>query len=171
MPHERLSCLDKTIQRHDRNYWRVALANRIGCGLAALRIRRQFQSKGPRAHLREALRIASAASADALPGLAAAEHAAKGATLNLQEVRAFHRDRRVVVPARVRIVNLAGPFAVRLLHIDEDPLAGLHGVAAEVLAARLDADIALVLFGGPNAERGGRGRRGGGRSGNGILLR
>src|SRR5437868_11142758 len=96
--------------------------------------------------------------ADALPGLAAAEHAAEGATLNLQLVRALHRNRRVVVAAAVRIVDPAGPVAVGGFHVDEDPLAGVDGVAAKILAALFDADIALVLFGRPDAERRGRGR-------------
>src|SRR5271156_2661551 len=99
--------------------------------------------------------------ADALPGLAAAEHAAEGATLNLQRVGALHRDRGVVFAAAVRVVNLASPFQARRLHADQDFLAGLHRIAAKVLAAFLDANVALVFFGGPDTERGGRGRRGG----------
>src|SRR5580704_236977 len=66
--------------------------------------------------------------ADALPGLAAAEHAAECAALHLQGIRPLHRDRRVVIAARVRIVDLAGPFRTRRLHADQDLLAGLHGI-------------------------------------------
>src|ERR1700733_13783497 len=100
--------------------------------------------------------------ADALPGLAAAEHAAECATLNLQRVGALHRDRGVVIAAAVRIVNLAGPFRALWLHADQDFRAGLHRIAAEVLTAFLDANIALVFFGGPDTER--RGRSSGNRS-------
>src|SRR5262245_64846909 len=78
--------------------------------------------------------------ADALPGLAAAEHAAEGATLDLEHVRSLHRHRRVVVAAAVGIVDPAGPLvAVGRLHVDENALAGLIGIAAEILAALLDA--------------------------------
>ena len=43
--------------------------------------------------------------ADALPGLATAEHAAECATLNFQGIGALNRDRRIVVAAAVGIVN------------------------------------------------------------------
>ena len=74
---------------------------------------------------------------DALPGLAAAEHAAEGAALDLQCAGALHCDRRVVIAAAVGIVDLAGPFGILLLHVDQDLLAGFHGVATfmPVLAA------------------------------------
>src|SRR3954471_23639504 len=103
---------------------------------------------------RGALRTLSQARlAHALPGLAAAEHAAEGAALHAERVRTLHRDRRVVVPAAVGIVDLAGPFGLLWTHVDQDLLAGLDGVAAQVLAARFDAHVAFVLFGGPDAER------------------
>src|SRR3954453_17922470 len=108
-------------------------------------------------------------SAHALPGLAAAEHAAEGAALHAHCIRALHRDRRVVIAAAVGIVDAAAPPRAVGLHVDQDALIGLRGVAAEIDAALFDADIALVLFGGPDADRrvGGRGggdpRRGGGR--------
>src|ERR1700688_4798563 len=69
--------------------------------------------------------------ADALPGLAAAEHAAEGAALNLEGVRPPHRDGGVVIAAAVRIMDPAGPFRSRRLHADQDFLAGLHGITAE----------------------------------------
>src|SRR3954470_23680174 len=114
------------------------------------------------------LETTPAASAHALPGLAAAEHAAEGAALHAHCIRTLHRDRRVVVAAGVGIVNAAAPLRAVGLHVDQDALVGLCGVAAEIDAALLDADIALVLFGGPNADRcvGNRDRRGdGSRSG------
>src|SRR5271167_1999366 len=95
--------------------------------------------------------------AHAIPDLAAAEHSAEGAALNPQGIRALHRDRGVVIPAAVGIVDLAGPFRVLRLHVDQDSLAALHRKAAEVLAAWLDANLALVVFGVPNTDR----RRGG----------
>jgi len=88
-------------------------------------------------------------SADALPGLAATEHSAEGATLNLEDVRTLHRDRGVVIAAATGIMDPADPLAVFRLHVDEDSFAGFLGIAAEIRAAFLNADIALVLFGGP----------------------
>src|SRR6476661_3779974 len=79
--------------------------------------------------------------ADALPGLAAAEHAAEGAALHTERVRSLHRDRRVVIPAAVGIVDLAGPFGFLRPHVDQNLLAGLDGVAAQVLAALFDAHV------------------------------
>src|SRR5262245_14919961 len=81
--------------------------------------------------------------ADALPGLAAAEHAAEGATLDAQRVRAAHRDGRVVVAAGVRIMNAANPLGFGRLHVDQDALVAFHRIAAQILAALLDAHIAL----------------------------
>src|SRR6516164_8991833 len=102
-----------------------------------------------------------AKSANALPGLTAAEHAAEGATLDLENVRSLHRNRRIVIAAAVRIVNPADPFVVlRRLHVDEDFFAAAFGIAAEIGAAQLDPHIALVLFGRPNADRRGRGGNG-----------
>src|SRR6266702_429401 len=99
-------------------------------------------------------------SADAFPGLAAAEHAAEGATLHAHGVRALHRDGGVIVAAGVGIVDLAGPFRALRLHADQDFFIGLHGIAAEIAATRFDADVALVLLGRPDANRTGRvGRR------------
>src|SRR3954452_4862090 len=92
-------------------------------------------------------------SADALPGLAAAEQAAEGAALNPQGVRVLEDDGGVVVAAAVGIMDAADPFAVLRLHIDQDLLARLLGIAADVRAARLDYNIALAAFGGPQAER------------------
>src|ERR1700722_8231885 len=93
---------------------------------------------------------------DPLPGLTAAEHSAEGAALNPHRIRSLHGNRRVVIPSAVRIVNPPGPFAVGGPHVDQDLLAGLHGIAAQIRSARLDPDISLVFFGGPYADRGGR---------------
>src|SRR6185312_7858626 len=87
--------------------------------------------------------------ADALPGLAAAEQATEGAALDFQDVRTLHRDRGVVIAAGVRIVDAAGPFAVGGLHVDQDLLIGVFGVAAQIGAALLDAHVALVVGGLP----------------------
>src|SRR5437879_12496017 len=105
-----------------------------------------FNKKAPRKN-RGACSQHRYRSADALPGLAAAEHAAEGAALHTERVRSLHRDRRVIVAAGVGIGDLAGPFGFMRLHVDQNLLARFHGVAAEVLAALFDADIALVLFG------------------------
>src|SRR3954451_14453529 len=109
------------------------------------------------------LETTPAASAHALPGLAAAEHAAEGAALHAHCIRALHRDRRVVIAAGVGILDTAAPLRAVGLHVDQDALVGLCGVAAEIDPALFDADIALVLFGGPDADRrvGNRDRRGG----------
>src|SRR3954452_23623002 len=92
----------------------------------------------------EVFETRAAGSADAAAGLAAAEHAAEGATLHTHCIRALHRDRRVVVAAGVGIVDAAAPLRAVGLHVDQDALVGLCGVAAEIDAALLDADIALV---------------------------
>src|ERR1700745_2781856 len=86
-------------------------------------------------------------SADAFPGLAAAEQSAEGAALNLENVRSLHRDGGVVVLAAVGVVDAAGPLRRFRLHVDQDALAGVDGIAAEIGAALFDADVALVLFG------------------------
>src|SRR6266849_4641931 len=39
------------------------------------------------------------------PGLATAEHTAKGTALNPQGIRAFQRDRRIIGAAALRVVN------------------------------------------------------------------
>src|ERR1700680_516446 len=88
--------------------------------------------------------------ADPLPGLTAAEHSAEGAALNPHRIRSLHRDRGVVIPAAVRIVNPAGPFVVGGLHVDEDFVPGFHGKSAQIGSARLDADISLVSLRGPH---------------------
>src|ERR1700755_3470604 len=108
-------------------------------------------------------------SADALPGLAAAEHAAESAALDLEQVRSPHRDRGVVILAAVGVVDAAAPLRPFGLHVDQDAFAVLDGIAAQIGAALLDADIALVFFSRPHAEwrvRGlqRRGGNGGGRS-------
>src|ERR1700761_9242531 len=90
--------------------------------------------------------------ADALPVLAAAEHAAECATLNLQRVGALHRDRGVVIAAAVGIVDAARPFVAGRLHADQHLGVGIDGIAAEIGAALLDPHLALVVFGGPDAE-------------------
>src|ERR1700694_5180649 len=85
---------------------------------------------------------------DPAPGLATAEHAAKGAALNLQGVRAFQRDRRIIGAAGIRVVNSPAPFGVLAgLHIDQDLFAvlvglGVHGISAEIGAALVDPDLA-----------------------------
>src|SRR5205085_8210283 len=104
---------------------------------------RPGKQKGPRG---ERGTLVEVELADALPGLAAAEHAAEGATLDTQAVRAAHRDRRVVVATGVWIVNAADPLAIGRLHVDQDAFIGLDRIAAKVLAALLDAHIALVLL-------------------------
>src|SRR5215471_12229248 len=71
--------------------------------------------------------------ADPFPGLAAAEQAAEGAALDLQQVRSLHCDGGVVVAAALRIMDPAGPFVVRRLHVDQDRLAGLLGITAQIL--------------------------------------
>src|SRR5215470_12803080 len=83
---------------------------------------------------------ATLVSADALPGLAATEHSAEGATLNLEDVRTLHRDRGVVIAAATGIMDPADPLAIFGLHVDEDSFAGLLGIAAEIRAAFLNAD-------------------------------
>src|SRR4051794_32103159 len=97
--------------------------------------------------------VTASASAHPLPGLAAAEHAAKGATLHAHRVRALHRDGRVIVAAGVGIVDAAAPLRAFGLHVDQDAVIGLLGVAAQIDAALLDANVALVLFGRPDADR------------------
>jgi hypothetical protein len=84
-------------------------------------------------------------SADALPGLAAAEHAER-AILNLDGIGALQGDRRVVVAAAVRIVNPAAPFRAFRFHVDQDLLAGLLDIAAEIGAAFFDANVAFILL-------------------------
>lgn len=96
--------------------------------------------------------------ADPLPGLSAAEYSAEGAALNAHGIRSLHRDPGVVVPAAVGVMDPADPFRIRRLHVDQDLRAGLLGVAAQILPAWFDANVALVVFGGPDAERRGRGR-------------
>ena len=65
----------------------------------------------------------------------------------------------VIGAAGVRIENPAGPFQVPgRLHVDQHLLTvlvrlRLHRVAAEIGAALLDADLAFLLFGQPDAER------------------
>src|SRR3954452_25184916 len=92
------------------------------------------------------LETTPSASAHALPGLAAAEHAAEGAALHAHRIRALHRDRRVVVAAGVGIVDVAAPLRAVGLHVDQVALVGLRGIAAAIDTALFDANIALVLF-------------------------
>src|SRR5438876_31028 len=93
------------------------------------------------------------------PGLATAEHSAKGTALNPQGVRALQRDRRIIGAAALRVVNSAAPFGVLArLHIDQDLFAvlvgfGVHGISAEIGAALLDPDLAFLFFRHPHAER------------------
>src|SRR6185437_14022463 len=93
------------------------------------------------------------------PGLAAAEHAAEGATLLAQGVGALHRDRRIIGAAGVGIEDPAAPFLVLAgPHVDQDLLAigvrlGVDRIAAEIGAALLDADLSLLLFRQPDADR------------------
>src|SRR5438270_1530958 len=95
----------------------------------------------------------------ASPGLAAAEHATKGATLDAQGIGALHCDRRIVGAAAVRIEDPPAPFLILARpHIDQHLFAvlvrfGIGRIAAEIGAALLDADLAFLLFGQPDAER------------------
>src|SRR5713226_4581233 len=72
------------------------------------------------------------------PGLAAAEHAAKGTALNAQGIRAFQCDRRIICAAALRVVNPPAPFGILAgLHIDQDLFAvligfGVNGISAEI---------------------------------------
>ena len=92
------------------------------------------------------------------PGLATAEHAAEGAALHVQCIWSLHRDRRIVGAATVRIEDAAAPFLVLARsHVDQDLFAvgirlGVHGIPAEIIAALLDADLAFLLFGQPDAN-------------------
>src|SRR3954453_3782639 len=88
------------------------------------------------------LETTPAASAHALPGLAAAEHAAEGAALHTHCIRALHRDRRVVIAAGVGIVDAPAPLRAVGLHVDQGALIGLRGVAGEFAPALLEADLA-----------------------------
>src|SRR5690348_14130457 len=74
-------------------------------------------------------------SAHAIPDLAAAQQSAEGASLDAQGIGALHRDHGVVIPAAVGIVDLANPFGVGRLHVDQNLLAALDGIAAKVLSA------------------------------------
>src|SRR5437868_2688538 len=94
----------------------------------------------------------------ASPGLAAAEHAAKGATLDAQGIGALHCDRRIVGAAAVRIEDPSVPFLILGgPHIDQNLLAVLvrlvDRIATEIGAALLDADLAFLLLGQPDAQR------------------
>src|SRR5437588_93752 len=60
----------------------------------------------------------------ASPGLAAAEHATKGATLDAQGIGALHCDRRIVGAAAVRIEDPPAPFLILARpHIDQNLFA------------------------------------------------
>src|SRR5215204_6120108 len=89
------------------------------------------------------------------PGLAAAEHAAEGAALHAQRVRTLERDVRRIDAAAADVLDLAVPAIVAAgLHVDENPVVRLAvGEAAQGLAARLDADLAVLLLGDPHADR------------------
>src|SRR6202047_5321316 len=94
------------------------------------------------------------------PGLAAAEHAAKGAALNPQAVRALQRDRGIIGAAGIRIENPATPFGILAgLHVDENLLTVLvrlrvHRKSAEIGAALFDSNLAFLFLLQPNARRG-----------------
>ena len=47
----------------------------------------------------------------------------------------------------------AGPLRALRFHVDQDLFARFLGVAAEIVAALFDANVALVVFGGPDADR------------------
>jgi hypothetical protein len=90
---------------------------------------------------------------DPAPGLAAAEHAAKGAALDPQAVRAFQRDRGIIATAGFRVENPPAPFGVLAgFHIDQNLFAVLvrlcvHGISAEIGAAsNLLANLILDHF-------------------------
>src|SRR6476659_10144206 len=108
------------------------------------RFRHDANKEGPVANHR-ASSLGEKQSARALPGLAAAEHAAEGAALDLERIGAFQRDRGVVIAAAVGIMDPAGPLAALGLHVDQDSCAGVDGIAAQIGAAFLDANVALVL--------------------------
>src|SRR3954454_13790566 len=80
------------------------------------------------------------------PGLAAAEHAAEGTTLDAQGVGALQRDRGIIAAAGIRIENPTAPLGVFAgLHVDQNLLAILvrflvDRITAEIVAALLDAD-------------------------------
>src|SRR5438876_3682318 len=93
------------------------------------------------------------------PGLATAEHSAKGTALNPQGARALQRDGRIIGAAGFRVMNSAAPFGVLArLHIDQDLFAvlvgfGVPGISAEIGAALLDPDLAFLFFRQPHAAR------------------
>src|SRR5215217_2894133 len=97
-------------------------------------------------------------SVNAGPGLAATEHAAKGAALNAQRVSALQRDRRIVGAAGIRIENPAAPLVLAGFHVDQDLLAVLvrllvDGITADIGTARFDPHLAFLLLRQPHAER------------------
>src|SRR5438270_4749593 len=97
-------------------------------------------------------------SVDAGPGLAATEHAAKGAALNAQVVGALQRDRRIVGAAGTWIENPAAPFVLAGLHVDQNLFAVLvrllvDGVAAKIGTALFDPHLAFLLLRQPHTER------------------
>ncbi len=95
---------------------------------------------------------------DPRPGLAAAEHAAEGATLNAQGVGAFRwrssnhsaagagieDPSAPLVLARFHVISTCSPFWFGLL---------VDGVAAEIASALFDADLAFLLLVQPDADR------------------
>src|SRR5947209_794521 len=75
-------------------------------------------------------------SVDAGPGLAAAENAAEGATLDPEAVGALQRDRGIVGAAGVRIEDPAAPFGVLGgLHVDQNLFAVLVRFLVDRIAA------------------------------------
>ncbi len=94
----------------------------------------------------------------ARPGLSAAEHAAEGAALHTQHI-ALQRDGGIIGAAGVGIENPAAPFRVLVgPHVDQHLLAiqvgfGVDRISAEIGAALLDANLAFLLFGQPDAQR------------------
>src|SRR5215207_2525400 len=104
------------------------------------------------------MRSSACRSVDAGPGLAATEHAAKGAALNAQTVGTLEGDRRIVGAAGIRIENPATPLVLAGFHIDQNLLAVLvrllvDGIAADIGAARFDPHLAFFLLRQPHAER------------------
>src|ERR1700749_3692839 len=98
-------------------------------------------------------------SVHAAPGLAAAEHAAEGTALHAQRIRTLHRNRGIIGAASVGIEDAAAPFLILAgLHVDQHLLAigvrlGVDRIAAEIGAALLDANLAFLLLGQPDAHR------------------
>src|SRR5262249_461429 len=89
------------------------------------------------------------------PGLAAAEQPAERASLDPERIGVLERDVRRVGAAVADVGDLAVPAIVLAgLHVGENLVGGLAlDVAAQSVAASLDADLALLLLGPPQADR------------------